>query len=140
VRVRSLLSQTLFVVLSACGGDNSSFECLPEPERACDASFAPTFEAFYANHLATCASSPVCHGYGAESGLVLAGGPDAAYDALLGRVEGPAFVLPGDPNCSILIQRLESTDTDFVMPRGMALPDEAQCAVRQWVENGATRD
>jgi hypothetical protein len=132
----------LVLVVGGCTDphDGTATACLPEVDAGCELTFLPTFDAFYGNHIERgCAAGAPCHGEGARSGLVLAGGPDAAYAALLGEGDGRAYVVPGDPGCSELVQRLESDDVDFVMPRGEPLPDGAQCSVRTWVENGAER-
>jgi hypothetical protein len=73
-----------------------------------------------------------------QAGLVLLG-RDEAYDHLLGETDSRARVVPGDPECSLLVQRLESTDPQFVMPVGMRLPEGQRCAVRQWVAAGAEK-
>jgi len=132
--------------LASCGDDASTggdggVECLSELNLDCDIAIQPTFDGFYESQLrSTCsAGGGTCHGpEGASGGLVLSD-PDDAYDYLLGRMDGRARVLPGNPECSILIQRLESDDPDFVMPVRNQLDEGVRCAVRQWVANGAQR-
>jgi hypothetical protein len=125
---------------AGCPADDDAPACLSAVDLECEPSFAPTFDAFWGNHGASCVAGRACHGEGTQSGLVLAGGADAAYDALLGGADGRARVIPSDPACSVLVQRLDSEDDRFVMPRGMPLPEGARCAVRHWIANGATRD
>jgi hypothetical protein len=39
----------------------------------------------------------------------------------------------------LLVVRLESTDPNYVMPKGSRLSDEAICDVVQWIAQGAAR-
>jgi hypothetical protein len=92
----------------------------------------------------TCGSpgtGAACHSAdGKQGGLVLAD-IDTAYDMLLGTDGGHARVVPGNPECSVLVERVESTDPAFRMPLNsdMPLSDGLRCAIRQWIQNGATR-
>lgn len=111
----------------------------------CQVTFMPTYSSIYTNLFAkTCGAASTgssCHGpSGKQSGLLLSG-KDAAYDSLLGNAaDHRARVIPGDPECSVLEQRLESDDPNFRMPLGaMKLADGELCAVRQWIANGASK-
>jgi len=149
-RVLPVLALLASASAGACGddagdgsGDGGSAGCLEALPLDCEPTFAPTFEAFYRNQISTtCGASSTgssCHaGPDGQGGLVLADA-DGAYDYLLGDIDGRARVIPGDPECSILVQRLESSDPDFVMPLGMPLSAGERCAVRQWIANGAER-
>lgn len=65
---------------------------------------------------------------------------DTAYGSLLGAGGGAARVVPGDPDCSPLMQRLESTDPAKRMPLGEDnLPEGVRCAIRRWIQEGAAR-
>jgi hypothetical protein len=115
--------------------------CLTSVDTACAPLYAPTFDQLFTRTLQpTCAQAGgSCHASaGAMGGLVFEDA-DASYALLLGRTDGRARVVPGDPACSVLIERLESTDPDRIMPRGSALPDGERCAFVQWVHNGAKR-
>ena len=58
--------------------------------------------------------------------------PQHAFDALTaGRVK------PGDPGCSEMIVRVTSEGESYQMPPGDALPVAEQCALIQWVNDGA---
>jgi hypothetical protein len=60
-----------------------------------------------------------------------------AYQQLLGST-GRARVVPGDASCSILMERLESTDPNQRMPlREAQLSEGVRCAVQTWIKNGA---
>lgn len=81
-----------------------------------------------------------CHGTDPESreaGLRL-DDPDA-WSAELESGEGQAIV-PGDPDSSVLIYRIESTDWAQMPPEDFAKPlsDEQRQLLRRWVQSGAS--
>lgn len=136
----------------ACGGDDDgdagpAGKCVENLALQCSPTYTPTFDALFTNLFAPSCGSPAtggrCH-FGptaatAQAGLVLSE-PTLAYDALLGRSDGRPRVLLGDPHCSSLVERLESTDPGYRMPpQAAALPEGVRCAVRQWIANGAPR-
>jgi hypothetical protein len=127
--------------LAACGGDSQGASCLAELDLECDPTWPATFDSIYERKLEdSCASSDAnCHGRAGNKGGLTLEGPDEAYDALLGIGQDHPRVLPGDPECSILMQRLESTDPTIAMPPGRPLTEGERCAVRQWIANGAER-
>lgn len=127
-------------LLIACNGDDSAASaCLAELELECETEYEPTFENFHKFEIKqTCGTGgSLCHGPSGNKGNLTLDVDDAdgAYDAL---VSG-GLVIPGDPECSVLIQRLESEDRSFVMPQGRQLSDEERCSIRKWVANGAER-
>jgi hypothetical protein len=133
----------LAALTGACGSSESAGPpCLSELSLDCSPTYAPTFRAIFDNRLqVTCgAGGRSCHSSsGRQAGLVL-DDFDAAYAALLGSdAAGRARVVPGDPECSLLEQRLESNDSDYVMPVGAKLKDGELCAVRQWIASGAKK-
>jgi hypothetical protein len=72
-------------------------------------------------------------------GLIFADA-DAAYELLLAPPDAAPRVLPGDPSCSLLMIRLESTDPSYRMPPGPTpLSDPALCDIVQWIAQGALR-
>ena len=139
---------------SACGddddanrdagrGDSGSGACLAPLPLDCKPSFEPaSYDSIFANVLRpTCGSSASgtqCHGAeGKQAGLVLAD-RDEAYDSLLGKLDGRPRVVPGDPECSVLIQRIESNERRFRMPLNSdPLDDGLRCAIRLWIAEGA---
>lgn len=145
---KSMRYSTLWLVLAlalpACGkkDDEPSSACLSELSLDCSPTYAPTFRAIFDNRLqVTCgAGGRSCHSStGQQAGLVL-DDFDAAYDSLLGQGEAArARVIPGDPECSLLEQRLESRDPNFVMPVGSRLAAGELCAIRQWIAGGAKK-
>jgi hypothetical protein len=129
------------VALSGCAQDGDQSACLSPQPRAelgeCAPQYPPTFDRIRANTLLlSCAIGTGCHGVHAPTPLLsLSGDEEGAYAALLGH----ALVIPGDPECSPLIQRLESSDASFRMPRGGELPASERCAIVQWIADGANR-
>lgn len=125
------------------GTGGSGEDCLDPLPEACDLAFAPTYDAFYDNLLSrTCGASSTgssCHGPdGGMAGLYLHD-REMAYDYLLGAVDDRARVIPGDPECSVLVHRIESTDPDFLMPPTARLSDGERCAIERWIATGAKR-
>ena len=75
-----------------------------------------------------------CHG-----GLAQEGGLRLDTVTLMkeGGDSGPA-VIPGQPNKSLILDRVQSNDDDFRMPpEGEPLTPEQQASLRQWIEAGA---
>lgn len=133
-------------LLGACGDDGGpgtagtgGDACLPALDLECLPSYPPTFDQIYERRIEpTCSVAP-CHASGSNAGNLTLGDADASYQTLLEQRSGAALVIPGDPECSVLIQRLESDDLDFVMPSRSPLSEGERCAIRQWVANGAER-
>jgi len=148
---REGLSLRNLVVLAgiacACGGDDGTADapaCLTDLDADCSATIPATFDSLYSNIVEpSCGGTgdnPSCHRAGArQAGLDLSA-PAKAYDALLGK-RGKALVLPGDPECSPLMQRIEADDDTFRMPLGTErMAPGLRCAVQQWIADGAERD
>lgn len=113
--------------------------CLAALELECTPLYPPTFDNIYDRLIDdTCAIS-ACHSPASNAGNLAFGDADAAYQRLLNDDGADPLVIPGDPECSMLIKRLESTDRDFVMPSRTPLSANERCAIRQWVANGAER-
>jgi hypothetical protein len=125
---------------AGAGGGPNCIDPLPDE---CGLAFAPSYDAFYENLLrATCGASSTggsCHGPdGGMAGLFLHD-REMAYDYLLGDVDDRARVIPGDPECSELVRRIESTDPDVMMPPTGRLSDGQRCAIERWIAMGAKR-
>ncbi|MFT4626257.1 MAG: hypothetical protein ACI8PZ_004934 [Myxococcota bacterium] len=92
-------------------------------------------------YAASCATSG-CHG-----AATAASGLDLETDMLLATLDvdsptypGNVFIVPGDPDASFLLQKLEGTHpagTGSTMPLGSALSDDAIATVREWIADGA---
>lgn len=114
--------------------------CLDPLELDCSLTFAPTFESIFENRIqSTCgAAGNSCHGSEGQQGGLVLDDIDVAYDSLL-EGSDPPKVIPGDPECSPLMARLESDDPGFVMPVGAKLPEGERCAIRNWIAMGAEK-
>ena len=106
------------------------------------AGLAPTLDSIQANVFSVTCAVPGCHGgTGAQQGLRLDPGFSAgnlinvasSQDATLVRV------LPGNPGGSLIIQKLEGTQTvGFRMPAGGPyLPQSTIDVIREWIQDGA---
>ena len=129
-------------VMAGSGGMRCAGELAPLPREPDCAPAWRGYDAFYDNLLKnTCAAGDTtCHGRnGGMLGLFLFD-RDEAYDYLLGDVDGRARVIAGEPECSVLVQRIESDDSDFRMPPGPTpLRDAERCAIITWIAEGALR-
>ena len=134
----------LSISLGACGDSApAGARCVTGLDLACkplyqDTSFQTLFDRIIRP---TCASSAgQCHTSGGhEAGLVLEDA-DAAHALLRGTMGGRARVTPGDPACSLLVERLESGDPAFRMPpSSQPLSAAARCNFTLWIAQGATR-
>jgi len=127
------------------GDDGGNADCIDPLPLDCRPSFEPaTYDAIFSKVLrpscGSSASGTQCHGAaGMQAGLVLAD-LDEGYDSLLGTADGRPRVVPGKPECSILIQRLEASDREVRMPLNADPLDESvRCAIRLWIADGAER-
>lgn len=103
-------------------------------ETACAPLYEPTFANVYAMTLQnTCGSQrSACHSAAGLAGGMSFEDASHAYNALrAGRVE------PGNPGCSKLIVRTDSTGESYQMPPGDPLSEAERCALIQWVQRGA---
>ncbi|MCA8969544.1 MAG: PSD1 domain-containing protein [Planctomycetes bacterium] len=79
-----------------------------------------------------------CHGFDARARKA-----DLRLDTLAGQREtreGKTPVVPGDPDASELVRRIESDDPDHAMPpksSALKLSDEERALLRRWVQEGA---
>src|SRR5262245_31486893 len=115
--MRARVFFTLCFAVLGCGPDPTD-SCLQSLNTNCSPLYNPTFEEIHRMTLTrTCAlAGSACHApEGAQGGLILSN-IDQAYALLLGTDGGRARVKPNDPKCSLLMQKLESTDPSFVMP------------------------
>ena len=134
-------------LLAACD-ENLSSIAGPTPE------LTPTFSSIQRDIFAAADSTgrPACNGcHTAVNNRVPAGGlnltGDGAYDELVGivspRKAGAIRVIPGDPDNSYLIQKIEGTPgiVGGRMPfTGPFLSDGQIRIIRRWIETGAPRN
>ena len=127
---------TVLLLFACSGPDVGCLNPLPED---CVPQYEPTFDNVFSNTLDSSCSvgGGSCHtSQGAKGGLVLED-PDVAYQLLVGS--SSPLVVPGDPECSPLMWRLESADLGEVMPPGSPLSEVERCAILTWIRNGAER-
>ena len=97
---------------------------------ACTPQYEPTFDNVHANTLLPSCALGGCHGEGSSAGgLSLGATAEDAHEALVAG----GSVIPTDASCSPLMQVL----TEGSMPPGAPLDDVEQCAVQQWIAEGA---
>lgn len=117
-------------------------ECVAVAPEKASAACAPLYEPSYANVFAktlqpTCAKSGVsCHASTGKQGGVAFDDADVAYTQLL---ETTQAVRAGDPACSAIVARVVATDGNVRMPPGRSIDPGEQCAIIQWIANGARR-
>lgn len=106
------------------------------------AGLAPTLDSIQVNVFSVNCAVSGCHGgAGAQQGLRL--DPGFAYGNLVNvaspRDPNQIRVVPGDPDNSFIIHKLEGTQTlgDRMPQGGPYLPQSTIDVVRQWIANGA---
>lgn len=135
----------LGAILAACSGgeDGPAGSACVQVSSDCKPLYDPPIYStlFEKTFRPTCASGVgTCHtGDAAKGGLVFENA-DTAYSMLLGTQGGRARVIANNPSCSLLVEKLESTDPNFRMPPGStALSPAERCAIELWIANGAKR-
>lgn len=133
--LRGFVATTALVIMGCSSSEPA--EALPcvEVTTACQPIVnPPTFDALYSNVFSkSCAVTSGCHGPAFAGGLDMRTA-DAAHAGLSKRVK------PESLGCSLLLQRVESSNENVRMPPGPnPLTEPQRCAIRQWVANGAQR-
>jgi hypothetical protein len=147
---RALLASVAISCLSlslSCGsGDDETpvNQCVTLPA-TCPPGITPSYSEIYttifAKSCGATGSGPSCHGPDGRQGGLGLYDVDGAYSDLLGMTGGHARVLPEKPQCSILVERLNSDDPTFRMPyMELKLDPGLLCAVQTWIQNGALKD
>ncbi len=132
-RRRARLFLLLALATAGCAG-GSDDACLTDLNPDCAVLYPPTFERVFGQTLEpTCGmGGPSCHApEGHQAGLIFADIDEAHRLLLDGRVE------PGNPACSLVMRRLDSTDVSYQMPPGRRLSAEERCSIQKWIEDGA---
>lgn len=147
VRIRSLGAGLLVVgaLGIGCGDDDdgdAALTCVEIQPADCLLGFTPTWPEVYENVVRkSCGGAGTgasCHAADGKQGGLDLSTSAAALSALLGEDDGKPRVIPGDPACSSLIERIESDDPALRMPLGGAkLPESTRCAIQQWIAAGA---
>jgi hypothetical protein len=136
----------LTLVLGACGaGTGDGLDATGQPLSSGSAgapALAPTFASIQANVFSVNCAIPGCHGGGsAQFGLRL--DPGFSYGNLVNvaspRDASRIRVIPGNPDGSFIIQKLEGTQTlgDRMPDFGPYLPQSTIDVIRQWIADGA---
>jgi hypothetical protein len=140
---RFVPSLLVCLVFAACGddGDDTELPCVENLDAQCTAGIAPTWDDVYKHVIeARCGGSSgvSCHGPdGLKGGLALYN-KTVAYEGLVGGAGGEPRVIPGDPACSELMKRLETSNEALRMPAGGApVPPTDRCAIQKWIAAGA---
>jgi hypothetical protein len=132
------------VALAACGaGSGEGLDQNGHPLGSAGAApLQPTLSSIQDNVFSVHCAIPGCHGGGSvQFGLRL--DPGFSYGNLV-NVASPrdanlVRVVPGNPDASFIIQKLEGTQTlgDRMPDFGPYLPQSTIDVVRQWIANGA---
>jgi len=123
-----------------CGDPKETSNCVDSvPSAACTPLYEPTFTNVYEQTIKPhcAANGSGCHELSASRGALGFGDQSATYETLMSRGTLGPMVTPGDPQCSLLVVSLETTDLGALMPPGSRLSAEERCAVTQWVRMGA---
>ncbi|MET0386837.1 MAG: c-type cytochrome domain-containing protein [Polyangiales bacterium] len=115
--------------------------CLQPLAATCTPDINITYDEIYSRVLSPSCLGSGCHGATNTQGNLNLSTPDLAYQQLLGQDGARARVLPGDPECSMLLERIETDDRTRRMPYMAAdkLRAGARCAIQKWIEAGAQR-
>lgn len=133
---RAALYATAIGALAGCPGSDEPPPMCIAVDTACAPLYTPTFDNVYTNTLKpSCgANNSSCHSASGMKGGLSFADIDTAYAGLTnGRVTAM------DAACSEFVVRTSSPGSDYEMPPGAPLSASAQCALRQWVQNGAQR-
>lgn len=139
----ALSTTSMAVAMLSLAGCPDSDTAAPGPicldagvEARCAPAYEPTYDAIYANTLRpSCAKSGVsCHASTGRQGGLSFEDAEEAY-ASLRRSQ----VRPGEPACSVLVQRVLAESGSVRMPPGRSLSPGEQCAIIRWIADGARR-
>jgi len=135
----------LTLVLGACGagtGDGLDQNGQPLVAGGGPVALAPTLASIQANVFSVNCAIPGCHGGGTvQFGLRLDPGFSAGNLINVASPRDPNLirVIPGNPDGSFIIQKLEGTQTlgDRMPDFGPYLPQSTIDVIRQWIQDGA---
>jgi hypothetical protein len=139
--LRAFFASFAFIAACTSHSDPPPPACVGGLSLDCKPLYDPTFQNLFDKtfHPTCAAGRGTCHtADAAKAGLVFENADDA-YGLLLGTKDGRKRVVPGDPSCSLLIERLASADPSFHMPPGASILPAEECAIVQWIQSGAKR-
>ncbi len=128
------LAAALGAALSVgCSSSGQASSCTTPAPTTCSPLYDPTYEQVFARTLKpTCAAGgSSCHSAG--KGGFLVDDIDATYTRISERIT------PSKPECSVVVDRLYSTETGYAMPPGAQLSEAERCSIVQWIAAGARR-
>ena len=142
-----------FLALTCCAACSNSPASGGDAGVACVTGLSPTCKPLYDPPIyqtifdktfhPTCATgSGSCHTSDFAAGGLVFENADDAYSMLMqqSKMYGEARVVPGDAGCSLIVEKIESSDPSFRMPRGtIPLSAPEKCAIELWIANGAKR-
>jgi hypothetical protein len=128
------------LLLTSCGSPSAAPACLETVDLACRPLHdPPTYQTLFDKILRPTCGVSGCHTAESRKGGLVFEDADAAHGLLLGTTGGRPRVLPGDPACSMLTERVGSSDPAFRMPPGAGLTDAQKCNFTLWIAQGAQR-
>ena len=129
-------------LLLACGGGDT-----PNDDTGPDSVAALTFTEIRDDVLVPSCGISGCHGTGSGALTIDPLAPDDIYDALVNTIgfSGFTLVIPGDPDGSYLIQKLEGamgiTTGPMPVPTALVVTEPKVVAgIRAWIAAGAPND
>jgi hypothetical protein len=136
------------LALAACGaGSGEGLDQSGQPAPSCGTSagaapFAPTLDSIQTNVFDVNCAVPGCHGgAAAQQGLRLDAGFSAGNLINVASPRDPNLirVIPGNPDASFIIQKLEGTQTlgDRMPDGGPYLSQSMIDVICTWIQNGA---
>jgi hypothetical protein len=123
-------------LVPACDSEEG-LNCSAPVDLACTPAYEPTFAMLHERTFKrSCTlSGAQCHSaVGRQRGINFESAEEA-YAALLKNDR----VVPGRPECSKIVHRIQSSDRNFQMPPGLPLEPAERCAVVLWIRDGGTR-
>jgi len=148
--MRCLLASAALAMLITAGTAGCSdppLDCVKDLSTTCTPLYAPTFDNVLQDTLLPkCATGGgSCHTpEGHQAGLSFdKNDPDGAYHQMMSNSTvhvGRERVAPGDPACSVVVERIETEIGRWHMPRGSTLADNEKCSIVQWIAQGALRN
>lgn len=144
--LRRLSSVAVLVAAAACSSDpppEATLACVQGLSAECSPLYPTSdFTTLYTKilHPSCATGNGTCHTQsGSKAGLVFED-EEQSYALLLGEVDGRQRVIPGDPGCSVLMERLEVSSPTLRMPPGPTPLTEAErCNFVRWIASGAAR-
>ena len=125
----------MVAALLCAAGPGCGEDCV-EVDLTCTPLNTPTFDNVFDNTLSvSCGIVGPCHNATAARGGLVFEDIDESYELLMENDR----VIPFDPGCSLIVQRIESKRSTFVMPPGGGLDEREKCMIELWIANGALR-